>query len=87
VLPFIQILPILRRLKVRSPRCTEFSISFSFFAASFPGMAAGQQASPSSSATNPEPTPIPLAKVPLEAETTRLHPGYQGKRAKAIRGD
>ena len=41
-------------------------------AASFPGMAAGQQpsASPSPSAKNPEPTPIPLAKVPLEAETT-----------------
>src|SRR6185503_6265097 len=41
-------------------------------AASFPGIAAGQQpsASPSPSAKNPEPTPIPLANVPLEAETT-----------------
>ena len=44
---------------------------FLLFAASWcPGIAAGQQASPSPSATNPEPTPIYLAKVPLEAETT-----------------
>src|ERR1700693_5519299 len=45
-------------------------------ASSWPGIAAGQQStpspspSPSPSAANPEPTPIPLARVPLEAEST-----------------
>jgi len=46
---------------------------FLFFAApSCPGTATGQQSSPSASppAPNSEPTPIPLAKVPLEAEST-----------------
>jgi methyl-accepting chemotaxis protein len=48
---------------------------FLLFAASWcPGITEGQQASPSpspsASATKPEATPIPLVKVPLEAETT-----------------
>jgi potassium-dependent mechanosensitive channel len=48
---------------------------FLLFAASWcPGITEGQQASPSPSpsaaATKPEATPIPLVKVPLEAETT-----------------
>src|ERR1700738_716747 len=53
-------------------RALRFFLFLWFAAFSCPGMAAGQQGSPSPSrsATSPEPTPIPLAKVPLEAETT-----------------
>jgi hypothetical protein len=44
---------------------------FFLFAASFcSGSATGQQASASPPAAKSEPTPIPLAKVPLEAEST-----------------
>jgi hypothetical protein len=44
---------------------------FFLFAASFcAGSATGQQASASPSAAKSEPTPIPVAKVPLEAEST-----------------
>jgi potassium efflux system protein len=42
-----------------------------FFAwTSSPGTAGGQQATASPTAPIPEPTPIPLAKIPLEAEST-----------------